>query len=83
MACLWQRHLQDMILGPDAVSEIAASVRLVPPRAINASNYLGVVEKQSKWQMGDWIYHAVCGTNEDKYSRLRYYAEMAKSAGLA
>lgn len=78
---LWQRHLQNMLLSPDAVEEVKAAVRLVEPRVMNASNFEGT-KKQSRWQMGDWIYHAVCGSNEDKYARLRYYEEMAKSAGL-
>ncbi len=79
---LWQRHLQNLLFSPEEMdSGVVAAVRLVEPREMNASNFEGQ-KKSSKWQMGDWIYHAVCGSNEDKYSRLRYYIEMAKSANL-
>jgi hypothetical protein len=72
---LWQRYLQELIIGEKAEPEIVSAVRLVAPRVMNASNLEGE-RKTAQWHMGDWIFHAVCGDNEDKHFRLKHYLDM-------
>lgn len=75
---LWQRHLQELILGESPDPEIKSAIRLVAPRVMNATHEEGI-KKDSKWEMGDWIFHALCGPNERKYQLLQYYLQMVTS----
>lgn len=72
---LWQRHFQNLLLGEKAEDSIIEAVRLVEPRVMNATHEEGP-QKISKWEMGDWIFHALCGPNERKFALLQYYLTM-------
>lgn len=72
---LWQSHFQKLLIGEKSESEIMEAVRLVEPRVMN-SNVEEGPQKISKWEMGDWIFHALCGPNERKFILLKHYLEM-------
>lgn len=72
---LWQWYLSELLFGDGKEQAVIDAIRLVEPRVMNAA-WLPGPENKSQWQMGDWIFHAVCGSNQQKFEQCAQHLKL-------